>query len=77
MHPCVADLWPLGVSLLEECVLMVAKKGIASPKKDKAAWSMSSNWVSFIIGLLGGPASGPIKAVILSDQSPGSWWACE
>ena len=29
IHPCVADIWPPGVSVIEECALTVAKKGLA------------------------------------------------
>lgn len=63
--PCVAGFWPLGASLIEECKPMVAKKGIVLQEKDKALWSVSTNGVSFIVGLLGQSASGPVKAVTL------------
>lgn len=46
---------------------MVVKKGIVSSKKDKVVWSMSSNWVFFIIGFFGGLALGFVKVVILLD----------
>lgn len=67
MYVCVVDLWFFGVFLFEECVLMVVKKGIVSSKKDKVVWSMSSNWVFFIIGFFGGLALGFVKVVILLD----------
>lgn len=55
---------------------MVAKKGIISQEKNKAIWSLSDTWVSFIIGFLDWSASGPVRAVTLWDQSQvGAGWA--
>lgn len=63
--PSVAGSWLPGASLIKECMLMVAKKGIVLQKKDRVPWSLSSNQVSFIMGLLVRSASGPVKAVTL------------
>lgn len=57
-------------------MLIVATKGITLQKKNKAPWRVHNNWVSVIIQLSGGSASGPVKAVTLLDRSlVGAGWA--